>query len=315
MDNLKSVDQFISQLYREAAQVPLADFSQWALDLLQQVISFDGAIWATGHVENKQFHTQCSVDVSPQIFDKLQQYLAINPIYSAITEKIGRAVDMSDVLDDETFYQSKLYKACFQPFGIERILSSVHLEQESGIFTLLTLYRYERQHKFSKEEKQQQNQLLYHLLSASSYRQFLALSENSNHSLSAICDVKGLFHAVQPDFIALINEQLTQPIKQRLPFTIDAKKRHYQLNNLHIDQLQHGELFQLSLRQLNPLDQLSKREQEVVDGICEGNTFKQIAKQLNLSPSTVSNHLYRIYLKLGINTRSELVSLVLKHSG
>jgi len=219
---------------------------------------------------------------------------------------------MSDVLDDETFYQSKLYNACFKPFGIERILSSVHLEQESGIFTLLTLYRYDREHTFTKHEKQQQNQLLFHLLSASSYRQFLALSENSTQGLSAICDIKGLFHAVQPDFIALINEQLSQPIKQRLPFTIDINKTHYQLNNLHFEQQQHGELFQISLRQLNPLDQLSKREQQVVEGICEGNTFKQIAKQLNLSPSTVSNHLYRIYLKLGINTRSELVTLALQ---
>jgi DNA-binding NarL/FixJ family response regulator len=52
------------------------------------------------------------------------------------------------------------------------------------------------------------------------------------------------------------------------------------------------------------------REQQVVEGVTQGLSFKQIAKKLELSPSTVSNHLYRIYQKLNINNRSQLADMI-----
>ena len=70
-----------------------------------------------------------------------------------------------------------------------------------------------------------------------------------------------------------------------------------------------GDLFKLTVRAKSQLDDLTLREKQVIEGICQGNTFKQIAKNLSLSPSTVSNHLYRIYLKLGIHSRNQLIAL------
>jgi len=309
MQSQLSADQFISQLYREAAQVPLASFAQWALDLLQQVIAFDGAVWATGHVEQQTFHTQTCVDVPTEILDRLKQYLAINPIFPALVANIGHAVDMTEVIDDHQFYQSTLYQQCFQPLGIERILSSIHVEQDSGIFTLLSLYRYDRQQPFSPAEKATQDRLLYHLLSASSYRQFLALKDTSAKLTSALCDQQGHYHAVEPEFISLLHEQLGTVSSQKFPLAINSTASQYQLGQLQVIQQPLGELLRISIRNLQPLDQLTLREQQVVSGLCSGQTFKQIAKTLHLSPSTVSNHLYRIYAKLSINSRSELIAL------
>jgi DNA-binding NarL/FixJ family response regulator len=52
---------------------------------------------------------------------------------------------------------------------------------------------------------------------------------------------------------------------------------------------------------------LSKREKEVVLAVAEGLTNRQIAKQLGLTEHTVKNYLFRIYDKLGVSTRVELV--------
>jgi DNA-binding NarL/FixJ family response regulator len=52
---------------------------------------------------------------------------------------------------------------------------------------------------------------------------------------------------------------------------------------------------------------LSKREQEVVRWLSEGLTNSQIARELNLGENTVKNYLFRIYNKLGVSSRVEVV--------
>lgn len=52
---------------------------------------------------------------------------------------------------------------------------------------------------------------------------------------------------------------------------------------------------------------LSKREEEVVRLVSEGLANREIAEQLRLSEHTVKNHLFRIFDKLGVSNRVELV--------
>ncbi|HUP92990.1 MAG TPA: helix-turn-helix transcriptional regulator [Solimonas sp.] len=52
---------------------------------------------------------------------------------------------------------------------------------------------------------------------------------------------------------------------------------------------------------------LSDRESEIARRVGAGLTFKEIARELGLAPSTVSTHLYNLYAKLGIRRRAELV--------
>jgi len=52
---------------------------------------------------------------------------------------------------------------------------------------------------------------------------------------------------------------------------------------------------------------LTKREDDVVNLVAAGFTNKAIAKSLTISEHTVSNYLFRIYEKLGISNRVELV--------
>lgn len=52
---------------------------------------------------------------------------------------------------------------------------------------------------------------------------------------------------------------------------------------------------------------LTKREEDVVKLVVVGHTNREVADKLRLSEHTVSNYLFRIYEKLGISTRVELV--------
>ena len=56
---------------------------------------------------------------------------------------------------------------------------------------------------------------------------------------------------------------------------------------------------------------LSKREEEITALVATGMSNREVAIKLGLSPHTVKNCLFRIFEKIGISTRIELVLYVL----
>jgi two-component system nitrate/nitrite response regulator NarL len=68
---------------------------------------------------------------------------------------------------------------------------------------------------------------------------------------------------------------------------------------------------QLQLFENRRLSLLSKREQDVVRCLVEGLTNRQIAEALGISQHTVKNYMFKIFDKLGMSNRVELVFHVL----
>ena len=49
---------------------------------------------------------------------------------------------------------------------------------------------------------------------------------------------------------------------------------------------------------------LTAREREVLSLLAQGLPNKSVAKRLGISPKTVSNHIERVYAKLGVTNRA-----------
>jgi len=62
------------------------------------------------------------------------------------------------------------------------------------------------------------------------------------------------------------------------------------------------------------LDLLSKRELEVVRSLAEGLTNREIAERLGLSQHTIKNYLFRVFDKLGVSSRVELLFMALSQA-
>jgi DNA-binding NarL/FixJ family response regulator len=58
-------------------------------------------------------------------------------------------------------------------------------------------------------------------------------------------------------------------------------------------------------------DILSAREKQIVKLVCQGQSYKMIANNTNLSIDGVRYHLQRIYRKLEINSKAELIAIAL----
>lgn len=63
---------------------------------------------------------------------------------------------------------------------------------------------------------------------------------------------------------------------------------------------------------LEGLKLLTQREQDVVDLVTDGLSNREISRKLGLSEHTVKNYLFKIFDKLGISSRAELILFSLK---
>ncbi len=61
------------------------------------------------------------------------------------------------------------------------------------------------------------------------------------------------------------------------------------------------------------LDCLSKREEEILKGLAQGQTVHEIAALLCRSPKTVNNHRTNILHKLNLRNTAELTRLAIRH--
>lgn len=72
-------------------------------------------------------------------------------------------------------------------------------------------------------------------------------------------------------------------------------------------------LVRLAHQSATGMSSLSPREREIVRLVAKGLPNKTIAAVLEVSTWTVATHLRRVFAKLGVNTRSEMVAQALTH--
>lgn len=132
---------------------------------------------------------------------------------------------------------------------------------------------------------------------------------------AALVDAKGGIYVASRRFTQLITDQFGPGDFSNLPFAvppaaIDAAHGDFDMGALHFRVTHEGDLYLLHARRPHPLDVLSPREQEIARALADGKTFKSVARECEIAISTVANHASRIYKKLGIYRREELVGLL-----
>jgi DNA-binding CsgD family transcriptional regulator len=318
IDRIEPVDRFVGHLYRSALSVPPESYRSWALQQWREIVPFDGAIWGSGTLRRWAFHTATLVGLPEEFPRMLEATRPINPLVPAILASLDEPVDMRSVLSDAEFFRSEIYLRCFKPFGITRILSTGHLDARSGLYSLLSIYRRDRDRPFSEAERVQQRRASFHLFNTASHAFFLHLmrshQERPTEAAAAAVDVEGLFHEVQPRFIELLDQFFPGREAELLPFALPECGATAVLNGLCIRTEALAELRLVFIWAAGPLDRLTARERQIVYAVAHGLSFKQAARRIGIAPSTVANHLYRIYRKLGVVSRSELATLVYPNS-
>lgn len=166
------------------------------------------------------------------------------------------------------------------------------------------------------------NRALSHMAEASTLalRNFIQRDEwlhnlgRPNRGAAAMVDEHGAIYAASQRFVTLLTETYGGSHFSTLPCVLprDALENNGSFINgpLHFRVTRDGPLHILHLRRSLPLDTLSPREREIARALGSGKTFKTVARQYDIAVSTVANHASRIYKKLGIYRREELIEQV-----
>ena len=142
---------------------------------------------------------------------------------------------------------------------------------------------------------------------------WLASMGRSNRGSAALVDSDGSLFAASERFREMIEAGPNTP--PRLPFelpeaVLGEEGGEFVHGPLHMRVRRCGDLYLLYARKPLPLDALSPREQEIARALGNGKTLKSIARQYGIAVSTVANHTTRIYRKLAIYRREDLIELV-----
>ncbi|WP_295678644.1 helix-turn-helix transcriptional regulator [uncultured Nevskia sp.] len=136
----------------------------------------------------------------------------------------------------------------------------------------------------------------------------------ANRGSAAMVDAEGSVFAASERFREMLGEDQAAPIL-KLPFelpesTLGDEGGDFIHAPLHIRVRRSGQLYLIYARKPLPLDMLSPREQEIARALGNGKTLKSIARQYGIAVSTVANHTTRIYRKLAIYRREDLIDLI-----
>ena len=118
-------------------------------------------------------------------------------------------------------------------------------------------------------------------------------------------------HSQNPTLLALgvvcITLVLLPPLHSRLT---DLLKNHAYLTVLS-EMLAQNQI--KIIEEFNITEKLTEREREIANLLLKGKTYRMIAGELNISENTVKTHVKNIYSKVGVQSRTELMSLVFPH--
>ncbi|HLT51774.1 MAG TPA: response regulator transcription factor [Arenibacter sp.] len=114
--------------------------------------------------------------------------------------------------------------------------------------------------------------------------------------ISAFIDLENIKKA----FKNMANGYLTKPINK--------DSLHHALNSINYEgATMSNDIVKkvISMFQRKYYDEFSERENQIIEYLYEGATYKTIANKLFVTPSTVNFHIQNIYLKLNVNSKSE----------
>lgn len=317
-----SVNDVIVSLYRGSAEVPFSRFEEWALEQLRGVIRFDAAWWGRALTNPPKPLRVHLCNARPDIFEDYPRIQEHDFFRDAMLAAYGTTINVSDLITRKRYEKSPLYREYGRKHQIESAIGTVLLEPTSSLTDFLTLWRFDSRWPFSERDRACKQQLMPHLIEALRLCRLVSMGRTGISADSADGKLRPwalagagdacLLEVNQP-FIDLARKEWPQWSGGILPADIHpliAQAQPYLGRHIALDITDVDGYRLIHARPIGRMDQLGQRERQVVSLYSKGKTYKEIAVQLGVSPSTVRNQLSQIYAKLNVHSRIELISYV-----
>ncbi|MGB5387725.1 MAG: response regulator transcription factor [Eudoraea sp.] len=123
-------------------------------------------------------------------------------------------------------------------------------------------------------------------------------------------DVKVIMISAQKDF-AIIKKAFKNQANGYLTKPVTKKRMYNALNSVKYEgATMSNDIVKavISMFHRKSYNNFSERENQIIDYLCQGATYKLIADKLFVTTSTINFHIQNIYLKLDVNSKSEALT-------
>jgi DNA-binding CsgD family transcriptional regulator len=243
---------------------------------------------------------------------------------------VGRALKFSDFLSKRAFRGLDLHAYVCRPLGIDYVMK-LFLPNRAGVAQGFVFDRSRRD--FTERDRLMLNLLRPHLAAlrtAAHNRRVLAALEANKHSPRCVVVVRGegLVEFAGPDARRLLRRYFGPGGEGVLPDALQSwfgkDSRRLRATNAFPTPScpvtfrgADGELVVQrvgdTLLVHEEVTSLTPRERQILDLVAEGDSNREIAERLYISPGTVRIHLERVYKKLGVRSRTAALARVRKH--
>ncbi len=315
------LSKLILELYRAARETPVEEFQELALSLLKSHVPFRTAMWGEGETTSGGLVLN-SVHLHNEPQEILHGWASLH---------------RHDPLTDEVLADPKRAKICYAPEAHRNAKDILDFAQCYGHINILAiadmsrsphdghlhggvigLYRSDKHTHFGQADQRFMEDVMPHLAEALAINHLLGtgqVSGSGSTGARALARVDGTLYHCGRKFAEFLRETWPDLINGRLPAELMAElvpDREIMLpgHKIAVTTTMVGSLLMLSIRRVSPLTRLTQRELMVAKLFGQGESYKEIAQRLDISPATVRNFLSAAYRKLEINDKAELATLI-----
>ena len=305
----------ILEVHRGSRRIPPEDFQEWAFATAKKVLPFDSGLWASAALpESGLIIHSCHLhNQAPELMADYCQLWRADPLLKNISGAMGTTMNVHP-----PFQQSPEMKAYVRKFDLTHALATMIADSMTNLLSVICLYRGTDRGRFSEEERRLKEDLMPHLVEAWANNRLTHAQRMSDKRQrpfygTAVVDREGILHVSDEIFPHLIAEEWPRWRGPGIPITLAQRvfeQEAFVGKSVVVLSAKLRDQWLLRSRRKVPFDSLGKREHEIARLFADGVSQKEIGRALGLSPSTVKNHLSRIYSKLDVNDKARLTKLL-----
>lgn len=314
---METISRFLLDLYRASREAPFESFQPSVYKMLAPVLKVDSAMWGSGSMSTGELVVH-NIDLYRQSMDLIENWAHIaheDRLIPAIAANPGKCISMQMAA---TYDAASAIRDHGNKFEIQNVAAIGTVDPTSRTAHWLSLYRADKKTVFTESE-QLLFQIIYpHLIEALAINRAIHLDRTygagtSARPCGAVADLKGLIYFAEPSFLALVEMEWPGAGKSALPEslvrTLETDGRHAG-RSIVLYSARAKDLLFLRARARRPVDGLTGRQKAIAEQYARGLSHKEIARALDLAPSTIRNQLASVYAKLAVDDKAQLASLL-----
>lgn len=307
-------DHWLLNLYHHARELPIGAFQTYALKALKEVLSFDSGMWGDGAYSEFDGLMLSSVYLHNQPVEMLRSYESVcahDPALhlSAQNTSTAQAFTAASQLSPRNYAKLREHTRRYE---MEQALVLLHTNRRTQDSDIVSLWRRHPDRPYTQSDEVLGTRLINHLIEAGSINRMLWLPKDESLSTgTAVATLGGAVLAHDPGYCTCIHAEWPgQKTAWLPPLLMDSLKNTLESRYIGKRITIHGEVkdnvLVLHASQNSTTSRITKAQQNVASLLVRGLSYKEIAKELGVSPATVRNHVHAVYKKLGVRNKVEL---------